>query len=686
MFRTLLARQHPAPWIFDDELIYSKLAESFGDSGRFIVRGAHGTLGYGPGYPLLIAPAYAVFGNVPHAYAAAKGINALLMSLAAIPVYLMARRLVARPLALLAAGFALAIPSLEYTGTIMTENAFYPAFLFCVLAFVRAIERPTALRQVVAFAAVVPAYAIRAHAVVLVPAFLTAIVLLAFIEARAAGELAHWRAVLRRLDVFRVTWATAAAGATLVIAIQLARGRSFGNLFGAYKEVTAWDYSPITVGRWFLYHLAELDLYLGFVPLAAFVVVIGLAVRRDAQRSVVVFSTIAVSLLFWFTLTVSAFSAHLETLDGVGRIEERNLFFVAPLLLIALVVWFDRGLPRGRLLAPAAAVAAAALPAVLPLTRFVNLSALSDTLAFIPLARLVIAGHLDPSDLRPVVGVAAVVGALFFLLLPRTMGVLAPLAVLVYLVAWQVPLERQMRDTSQGVLASAITLRREWVDEHVGNRDVVALWSGNVNPLAVTENEFFNRSIRRVYALVGSPPLGGSVSERPAAVNESTGIVFDGRRPLRTAYALSDQSIQLSGKPVVVDPTTGIVLYRTGGVVAVQGRIEGRYADGWSEPQLTYTRYDCANGRLLVSLINYPGLVRRPQQVVASVAGRPVAKASIGPASGRRTLSIPVRAFGGTCRVVFDVSPTGVPARAVGGGDTRELGVFFTSLRYVPGR
>ena len=54
-------------------------------------------------YPLLISPAYALFDSLPDAYAAAKTINALCMSLAAIPAYLLARRVLAPPLSLVAA-------------------------------------------------------------------------------------------------------------------------------------------------------------------------------------------------------------------------------------------------------------------------------------------------------------------------------------------------------------------------------------------------------------------------------------------------------------------------------------------------------------------------------------------------------------------------------------------------------
>ena len=86
--RLTLAKPHPAPWIFPDELIYAHLAESFASSGSFAIRDSPGLQGFGPGYPLLIAPAFAVYDDLAHAYAAAKAINALVMSLAAVPVYL----------------------------------------------------------------------------------------------------------------------------------------------------------------------------------------------------------------------------------------------------------------------------------------------------------------------------------------------------------------------------------------------------------------------------------------------------------------------------------------------------------------------------------------------------------------------------------------------------------------------
>ena len=145
-----LAHRVVTPWIMVDELVYSELAKSLASNGHFLVRDVPSN-GYGFIYPALIAPAFGLFGSVPRAYAVAKDINAVVMSLAAIPAYLLARRLVAPRQALIAAFLSLAIPSLLYTGMLMTENAFYPLFLVTALVLVLTLERPTATRQVAQF-------------------------------------------------------------------------------------------------------------------------------------------------------------------------------------------------------------------------------------------------------------------------------------------------------------------------------------------------------------------------------------------------------------------------------------------------------------------------------------------------------------------------------------------------------
>jgi len=178
------------------------------------------------------------------------------MSLAAVPAYLLARRVLDRSFAVAAAAMAVAIPSLVYTGTLMTENAFYPIFLFVVLVLVRVLERPTRLNQLGLLVLCVVAYETRQQALALFPAVLTAPLLL--------GR--------RGLGRFRVLYGVSAAVAVVAVAFETARGKGPLALLGAYETAGKHGYSVGGVAKWLLWHVAELDLYLGVVPLVAFLV------------------------------------------------------------------------------------------------------------------------------------------------------------------------------------------------------------------------------------------------------------------------------------------------------------------------------------------------------------------------------------------------------------------------------
>src|SRR5207248_6052356 len=121
--RFAFARHMVGPWIMIDEIVYSELAKSFAAGGHFAVREAP-TSGYGIVYPVLISPAYALFRDIPTVYAGIKVVNAFLMSVSAVPAYLLARRVVSMRGALIVAVLTVAVPSTLYAGTVMTENAF----------------------------------------------------------------------------------------------------------------------------------------------------------------------------------------------------------------------------------------------------------------------------------------------------------------------------------------------------------------------------------------------------------------------------------------------------------------------------------------------------------------------------------------------------------------------------------
>src|SRR5215475_6221562 len=84
LVRALLAREIPVPFIFGDELLHGELARSVREHLDYLVRGHRVTISFL--YPLAVAPAWLAH-STANAYGAMKTINAVLMSLAAVPVF-----------------------------------------------------------------------------------------------------------------------------------------------------------------------------------------------------------------------------------------------------------------------------------------------------------------------------------------------------------------------------------------------------------------------------------------------------------------------------------------------------------------------------------------------------------------------------------------------------------------------
>jgi hypothetical protein len=661
-----LTRQTVAPWIMVDELIYSELAKSFAATGHFLVRD-HSTGAYGYIYPILISPAWAIFRAVPHAYDAAKGINSLVMSLAAIPTYFIARRVLGTWLSLTAAALAVAVPSMVYTGTLMTENAFYPVFLASVLALIAWLDRPTPANTAILVGICLLAFLTRAQAIALAPAILTAPLLLVGREA------------FRR---YRPMYLLVVAGAAVIVVEQVVRGRSVFGIFGAYQVAGSSHYSFGEVIRWFLYHVSELDLSLGVLPFAA-LLVLAFSLRALARpEKVLVAATVAVS--FWLVLEVATFAS-----EQSFRVEERNMFYVAPLFLIALLVWIDRGLPRGTVWATAAIIVAAALPGALPYTRLIGLNAISDTIALIPLGWLVEQG-LGLDDVGLVVVFVCAAAGLLFLLVPRRWGLVLPLLVLVYFSVSQAAIQarhhRQSLESLYGGI-SAPPLARDWIDRTVGSHaNVAAIWTGHTDKFTIWENEIFNRSVGTVYAT--GPPLPGDLAETPVEISRVSGRLTANGRPVHADYALADSSLELNGTVLAQDPNKGMVLYRVDGPLRQVSHVTGVYPDTWSGRDVTYTRFDCKGGTVVVQLQSDANLFTRPNAVTAvSGAGTP-ARALVRtavPVSGTTNMRVPLRPQGGRCTVRFRIARLAVPAVVIPPSpDKRTLGVHFVGFTYRP--
>ena len=599
--------------------------------------------------------------ELPTAYAVVKTLNAAFMSLAAIPAYLLARRMLAPPLSLVAAVLTVAVPSMVYTGTVMTENVFYPLFLTAGLALVLVLEKPTLARQIGLFVLVGLCFATRAQAVAFIPAILLAPLLLVVLAGRPVRDLIR----------FRTLYALVGAGTVVVVAAQAVRGRSLSDLLGAYSIVGDKSYDPETVARYFLYHLAELDLYLGVLPFAAFLLLVLVARRLDPP--VVPFLAAGIALSVSVLLVVAAFASVFA-----NRIQERNTFVVAPFFLIALLVWLDRGLlrPRGR--AVGAAAVAVLLPLTIPWGRFIETGAISDTLALLPIWSAFGSLLHDSIDLTVLAGGA--VAAALFLFVPRRYALALPLATLLYFAVVSNNVwfgEHGFKQASAGALFSGIrTGDRDWIDDAVPKGTKVAVvWTGVTDRFVVNQNEFFNRSVGPIYYVGGATP--GGLAETEVHVDEGDGSIrlADGSA-LDVPYVLLESTISPDGSVVTRDPAIGVTLWRLDEpLVSTKTEITGLYPnDTWSGPTVTYVRRNCHGGILSVRLSSDPMLFESRQTIVARVGGRVVSGVRLEP-DGMATIRVRLRPRGGDCRVVFHVSPTKMPK-----DDPRVLGAHFNDF------
>ncbi len=351
----ILALQIPSPWAFPDELRYAELAKSLGDGNMPSIRDEV-TFEFGLGYPLLLAPIWALFEDVATAYWAAKVLNSVVLALTAVPAYFLARRFLGERSALIAAALCVSVPSLLYAGTLMTEVALYPAFVLGLLAIAVALERPTPATQAAALGAIALASAVKLLALTLLIGYVAAVLLYHWLDTREVGS---WRL---RLRAYRPTWVAVAALSLVGAGLGAALGRGPTSALGAYDWVLG-SADLLAVPLWMFLHLAAFDLYLAVIPFAATGLVIAHGLRRVADRQVRLLAslTLTVSLpLFAAVATYSSNTAPSQFSYGTGAgAHERATFVLAPLFLIALMVWLrDR---HGSLRAVAAAALVAAL-------------------------------------------------------------------------------------------------------------------------------------------------------------------------------------------------------------------------------------------------------------------------------------------------------------------------------------
>jgi hypothetical protein len=642
------ARGFELPWIAPDEMLYALLGESLWRDGELSVRGTVGAY-YSFLTPALVGAPIAAKGPAA-GVELAQLLQTAAMSSVVFPVYLWCRRLVSPWWALAAAVVCVAGPALTYGGLLMTEALFVPMCAWALFAAAMVLERPSVLRQGVFLGAVTAAAAVRMQALVLLPAFALAAVLLVAVDrdrrrARALAPL------------------TAGIGVAVLalLAVRLVHPETLGSgdVLGAYASVGesgSVERGGVASMGW---QLAALALATLVVPLLALVL---LAVETLGGRVVALpvraFVATAVSYVALLVLQLAVFAG-----GRLDHVSERYLTSVGPLLAIALATWAGTGAPRRRGALLATALVAATLVAATPPRRLAPPDAVQDSLSFVPLLRL--EGHDAIGRLLLVCLVLGAVTAVA--LVPRRHIAWLVAAVVAGLALASADATREVgrlsRDAGSATLGSA---PRDWLDR-TGVGPVTLLASGDRPQSADARELFWNTSVADVVRLpgvaVGVPPSPPVVRLDPA-----TGVVaWQNGAPLVRHLVAAPETLTLRGSRVAQRPGTGgevprLVVWRVDGIVRVALQRIGFEPDGSVAGRATVVVPACRPGTLELTLLGRAG--GTVDVTVNGLAGRSVTVPAAtvlrlrvpAPdyADGRNTCVFGVRAADvGTTRIAF---------------------------------
>jgi len=551
LLQTLLAWRRPTPGYFPDEYMYAELGRSLLESGSPLVRGESSHF-LPLLYPLLTAPAW-LWDDVEHAFRTIQAVNAVTMSLAAVPAFLLARRLrIGDRLALATAAVAVVLPELLYSSSLLAETIAYPLALAAAAAAVAALERPTLRHQLAVLAFSGLAASARLQLAILPLCYLVAVVAVGLRDGRL-------RATLREHAV--------AAGA-ISLALVAGLGAALAGPVGIYGDVNAYSVDLPVAVRGFGANALVLAYASGWVIVPGALIGLALALVRPRSRGELGFGVFAVAEIVLLLVEASV-------VGDVGRVQERYAMYALPLVVVAFALYASRGWPHLRTYALLAAVAATSA-AVVPLAGYaadgsgqsVVLAALrhlEGRLGDVGLASLTIA--LGASALSAVVLVAAYSRRAFATPIALTAAALVALAATSAAFAYQ-------HDARSALRTSFLPTDPSWIDA-AADEPVTLLVGPRSTRADLLSTLFWNRSVDHLALLDGA--------DRPDAfaVLEPE-IDGAGRLDLPAGFVLTDMhgsTIHLrDAERVAAGPTK--TLWRSAGGPQLELLVAGRYFSG----------------------------------------------------------------------------------------------------------
>jgi hypothetical protein len=572
--RLLAAASRLTPYYLPDEYIYPSLARSLAEHGRPLIRGVEVHF---PALldPVVTAPIWLVTNDPLTAFRLTQGLHAIFFSLAAIPAYLICRRLtLPRWIGIAVAGLAVAVPDGAYASSMLADPLAYPLVLAAVYAGVCMVSDPTRRMQV-AFA-VFSALAVLARIqYVVVP--------LAVLGAAIVADRGRVHTSLRRL--WLATGLLVAPPALLLATLGSDR------VLGVYANG---DHAidPGSILNWVAKEAMLLTYSGGWVIVPGALAGLALATLRPRSRAELAFAVTTV-LLMGALLLEAAQIAHTDS----QRFQERYLFTLIPLLATAFGLYVRRGLPWR---VPVALISAALLlvAARVPLSGYAAAHNKDDSptlWAVLRLEGLTSVGNGSLAVALAAAGLSILAALVAFRKLPAAFALVGAIAATCALSAgassFDAGTSRSLRDTLPADI--------RWVD-HAGLGDVDLLAPPGAREEQSWQQLFWNTTVKRLL-LLGSPPID-QFSAPQVRVAADGRLVVDGRalrRPLLVQTYGS--TVQLAGVKRVRHELI-FDLYRPSGLPRLRLLAAGRYADGWLAPRGAITVWTKTSGALELTL------------------------------------------------------------------------------------
>ena len=568
----LLGSSIDAPRAFSDELLYFDAAAAVVAGDGLTIRGE--PYRYGPLYPALLVPIHWIAPDRKAAYELAKILNALLFALTAIPVFLLAARVLPAWPSAAAAALSVAIPSATYVSVVMTESLAYLTFAWTLYAIVRALERPSVLRQSLALLAILVATGVRTQFLLLFGVYVVGLVLVPLITPA--------RGTRRRATFVSLwpTWASLGLGLGAVLLAAALGSRSSASVLGNYSVLVG-TYDPVEVGQWLIYHLANIELYLAVVPVAvAPIAIASMFVRgRQGSRRHAAFLVLFLTANGLLLLLTAAFNT---TKYAGDVLHDRPLFYVIPLWLILLFVWISSGMARPLTATVVGGAIAMTLPLTLPFAGYAR----GNVVVQFEAAPTALWVAVD--EVTRTIGVSGVIALVLFtlilvlatLLLPSRFAYLFPALVLVVFV---MTAELSWFSAASWAESRAKVPRagRLWLDEHVPPGHSVTLLTKLSRCVtgardAFYLSEFFNSSVQRAAHLGEAPD---ALPRLFVNVDGDGQVVTADDAPFVADYVVTQPRIRLAGRRVVEGADGRLVLWEIAGPVRVIGADSARELD-----------------------------------------------------------------------------------------------------------